>query len=343
MDEIEKYTNWDAIPDHLATKTQLSKRGLRRSRGQKPAGQKTGGYGPYDLYDVAEAAPKRKATEAQLAALAAARLKPYTCPVCGEVQPYIVKYECTDCMRYEGRQARGESYATCTGCGEANSDILNEKCGNCRVREAEEFAKHDKIETIETAQAWLERQPVFLDTETTGLDDEAEIVDIGIIDHDGAVLLNTLVRPTHSIPAEATNIHGISDSDMAGAPSFVDVLPEMDRILKNRTVLIYNAAYDMRFILQSAAAHDHKLEAWWWPPEDFDYKSKFDSGWHCAMELYATFYGDWHDWHGSYTWQKLGSAAQQCGIQLPDNLHRAAADAALTRLILQHMAESETK
>ncbi len=44
---------------------------------------------------------------------------------------------------------------------------------------------------------------MILDTETTGLYD-AEIVELSIIDTAGNVLLDTLVRPTRPIPAEAT-------------------------------------------------------------------------------------------------------------------------------------------
>lgn len=52
---------------------------------------------------------------------------------------------------------------------------------------------------------------VFLDTETTGLGAQAEIVDIAAIDGHGQILMDTLVRPTRSIPREASNIHGILD------------------------------------------------------------------------------------------------------------------------------------
>ncbi|MBI0380422.1 hypothetical protein JBE27_30195 [Streptomyces albiflaviniger] len=33
----------------------------------------------------------------------------------------------------------------------------------------------------------------------------------------------------------------------------------------------------------------------------------------CAMEQYAAFYRDWHDFFGSYTWQKLGGGHRAGG------------------------------
>lgn len=49
---------------------------------------------------------------------------------------------------------------------------------------------------------------VYLDTETTGLDDDDEIVELGIADAEGQVLVSTLVRPEHHTEwpeAEAIN------------------------------------------------------------------------------------------------------------------------------------------
>lgn len=58
------------------------------------------------------------------------------------------------------------------------------------------------------AQQWLDDNRLFIDTETTGLGDDAEIVEICIIDSHGFILLNTLVKPTKPIPDEAIAIHG---------------------------------------------------------------------------------------------------------------------------------------
>jgi hypothetical protein len=56
------------------------------------------------------------------------------------------------------------------------------------------------------------------------------------------------------------------------------------------------------------------------------------------MELYSAFYGDWNDYHGNYRWQRLANAVRQCGITLPAGIHRAHADAEMTRQIVAYMA-----
>lgn len=175
----------------------------------------------------------------------------------------------------------------------------------------------------EQAAAWLAAGCVFLDTETTGFRSIDQIVDIAIVDGAGNILLNTLVRPTIEIPAEAYAIHGINNADVASAPSFSALHPLIGNLLKGRRVVIYNREYDERLLLQSAAA--------WSRPPLTGHSS------HCAMLLYAAFYGQ-RKRSGDFQWQKLANAVTQCGLQWPAAAHRALADAQMTRLLVQHMA-----
>jgi len=204
---------------------------------------------------------------------------------------------------------------------------------------------HDRNKAIEHAREYTHPNTLFLDTETTGLSPMDEICEIAIVDVTGQVLINTLVKPIRSIPFGATEIHGISDATVQGAPTFRNLLPELDGALKGRTVFIYNKEFDIGKIARSAQANGFDLngrdgfELWW---KAFDVgPGVVASHWHDAMELYATYYGDWNDYHHSYRWQRLASAARQCGIELPKNIHRAHADAEMTRRLVLHMAEGQ--
>ena len=173
------------------------------------------------------------------------------------------------------------------------------------------------------AREYFLGKPVYLDTETTGLNPLDEIVEICIIDHDGGVLLNTLVRPTRSIPADVTRVHGITNSMVADAPAWVKVWPQVRDILSGRQVGIYNAEFDLKMMEQSSRAN----------------RIHFDlSGWKqfCLMKLYAMYYGQ-VGYRGEFRWQRLEDAARQCRINL-HNTHRALDDTLLARAILEHMA-----
>lgn len=161
---------------------------------------------------------------------------------------------------------------------------------------------------------------VFLDTETTGLGEDAEIVDIGIVDRDGNVLLDELVRPQRPIPAEATAVHGITDAMAADADSWVAVGLRVHDALADRRVVIYNAGYDSAMIAQCCAEHGLK---------------PIERDWQCAMLAYSDFDGTLNR-RGEPKWHKLDAAAERFGIA-PGG-HRALADANTARLVVLAMA-----
>lgn len=190
--------------------------------------------------------------------------------------------------------------------------------------------------TIETSlsplaalrQAVKKQNFVILDTETTGLQ-RGEICQIAILNRNGDILLDTLIKPVSPIPLDAELIHGISNDAVANAMGFAQIMPVVREICTGRDVIAYNAVFDRKMLHQSAeAAHIEKTD---W---------KVLSNWICAMEAYAEFHGDWNDYHQSYRWQKLAAAAAQCGIGIGET-HHAAADCLLTLAIALYITANE--
>ena len=89
---------------------------------------------------------------------------------------------------------------------------------------------------------------VFLDTETTGLDHSAEIVEIAIVDHDSIVLLESFVKPKNKIPADATAIHGITNEMVKNAPTLKQLTPKIRAAVRGKILAIYNSEYDMQYL-----------------------------------------------------------------------------------------------
>ena len=197
------------------------------------------------------------------------------------------------------------------------------------------FSPTDRADAITTARRWMTDNPLYLDTETTGLSFHDRIVEIAVVNAAGAPVYRHLVNPIISIPAEATAIHGITNEMVSGCPTFDMILQELYDGLCGSTVVIYNAAYDYRMIQQSieltgvlraiAAISDiiHPV---------------------CAMKLFAQFQGEWDNRHGQYKWHTLDKAMYLTHQPWPINEmpHRATADAKACRLVVMAMAMAVT-
>lgn len=110
------------------------------------------------------------------------------------------------------------------------------------------------------AQAMQLHNAVVLDTETTDLG--GRICEVAVVDLNGRALLDTLVDPRCRVAAEATAVHGITDDDLRGAPTFAEVLPRLLAVTLERPVLAYNATYDFRVIhaeIRGAGLDGHHL------------------------------------------------------------------------------------
>jgi len=185
-----------------------------------------------------------------------------------------------------------------------------------------------RANAIQTARQKLDLHPLYLDTETTGTDRSSEIVEICIIDNDGASLFQSLVKPVASIPAQTTQIHGITNEMVKNATPWYKVWPEIEAILTGRAIGIFNAEFDLRMLQQT-----HSKFRMPWRPTHLG--NSF-----CIMKLYAQFFGEWDPIRGSYRWQSLEAAGRQCGIPLR-NTHRALDDALLAREVLHAIARTE--
>ena len=161
---------------------------------------------------------------------------------------------------------------------------------------------------------------LILDTETTGLDSQAEIIEIAMINESGNVVFESLVKPTKPIPEDAIAIHGITNEQVQTAPLWIDIASTINAILTGKDVAIYNAAYDVRLIEQTCGLY-HLA-----PPS---YSA------HCIMLSYAEYWGEISH-RGSFKWQSLTKAAKQQRINISDlEPHRARSDCEITRRLMK--------
>ncbi|MCG6195490.1 3'-5' exonuclease [Leptospira sp. FAT2] len=105
--------------------------------------------------------------------------------------------------------------------------------------------------------SYLEVPIVIIDTETTGLDPVGDkIVEISLVkiepDQEPKLILDTLVNP--EIKVRGTSIHGISDLDVQGAPTFKEIAGNIIEAIDGSILASYNVYFDLSF-LQSGLAN----------------------------------------------------------------------------------------
>src|SRR5215203_3403340 len=157
---------------------------------------------------------------------------------------------------------------------------------------------------------------VVLDSETTGLGNSIDFVEVGVLSSRGESLFDSLIKPSCHIDSRASRVHGHTAESLAGERRFFEVYPELLDVLWAKRVIVYNASYDRRVWnaavgrLGARAALAGDL-----PP------------WECAMRAFAAYVGE-RSKRGGYKSQKLSGGD-----------HAAIGDARATLRVIERMAE----
>ncbi len=187
------------------------------------------------------------------------------------------------------------------------------------------FNPSHRRQAIQWAQNLVTRNFYVLDTETTGLGERDEIVQIAVVDGQGNAVIDQLIKPSIPIPPGAARIHGITDADVINSPIFSSLYIRLSSLLAGQTVIAYNMDFDWRLLQQTVARYrlpDIRI-------------GKRD----CAMKQYAKFNGKRNGQGRGYVWHKLTSAVAQESISL-GKAHDAMGDAMMTLDLVRAMADS---
>jgi DNA polymerase-3 subunit epsilon len=176
---------------------------------------------------------------------------------------------------------------------------------------------------------WHEHSVVVFDVETTGISPENDrIVEVGLARFERGRLVKTwgtLINPGMEIPKAASEIHGITNDDVANAPSFIAALPHVLSITRDAWPCAYNASFDKKF-------WSHELSRL----SGLDVTSltipMFDPSFQWVDPVV------WSRHHnGIWKGNKLTQACERYGISI-ENAHRATDDAVATGKLLFAMA-----
>ena len=106
------------------------------------------------------------------------------------------------------------------------------------------------------------KKVLFFDLELTGFYDRDEILSITIVDAEGELIMDTLVRPVHTKKWKRTEkIHGITPDMVVDAPTLEELVPSIKEIFANADNLIaYGVSTDYSHIKTIYATEEEREE-----------------------------------------------------------------------------------
>lgn len=173
-----------------------------------------------------------------------------------------------------------------------------------------------------------ESDVVYLDTETTGLGDDDEIIELGITDNNGTVLYSCMFKPTKTPHPMALKVNGITLEELSVAVDFKCEMQKINNILKGRVICTYNKDFDKRLVHQTIKRYFGLQVA-------SQYTGVWFSNSICAMQSYMAFNST-----GS-SFISLVNACKQMGV-VHEQLHRATDDCIMTMKLCKEVAEKES-
>lgn len=156
---------------------------------------------------------------------------------------------------------------------------------------------------------------LVLDTETTGLDSSAEILQFSAVWGNGDIAMNQYICPKHTNSwPEAMAVNRITPSMVKNEPTMMDLKGKIEDILNNANIIIgYNLPFDLCMLRQNGIDL---------PPKD--YVKYVD-----LMIPLAKIYGEYNDFFQDYKWQKLITCAEYYGYE-GDGWHDSLVDVRAT-------------
>jgi DNA polymerase III epsilon subunit family exonuclease len=177
--------------------------------------------------------------------------------------------------------------------------------------------KADSVVKLGSALAKGGTEFVVFDLETTAMKPEnGYIVDIAALRiRDGQIVdrFESLVNPGRAIVGH--QVHGISDADVAQAPTAADILPKFSAWIGDAPVVAHNVGFDLPFVLRHLSS-----DANWQPSAVFD-----------TLELAYQLYPDAGSW-------KLGDLIRFVFGRDHATAHRAMPDAEATAELFIEMS-----
>ncbi|GHO56709.1 exonuclease domain-containing protein [Ktedonobacter robiniae] len=92
----------------------------------------------------------------------------------------------------------------------------------------------------------------FLEIDTTGLSEDAEIVRVTLLDRTGTLIEDILIKPKHPLTPHLSEINGLRNEDLEHAPSIHEAWPRIEQYLQGRYIVSFAQDFDREKLNETA-------------------------------------------------------------------------------------------
>lgn len=191
---------------------------------------------------------------------------------------------------------------------------------------------------VRQAQALVSKHNLvnILDTESTGLQMDDELVSAAIISSKGRVMFNELMQPANPSKllrpgkngVKACDVNGIKPEKLNGKRLVEDGLMAINMYLADRVLVAYNVGFDLGLLERECMRYEHPLPT---PIAVVD-----------VAQLVSEFAGVWQPEWSSFKRFKLSEAVEFLDVEVEYEPHTALGDAMTTLEVLRAIAENPT-
>lgn len=166
---------------------------------------------------------------------------------------------------------------------------------------------------------------VVLDTETTGLSQTDEVVELSILDSNAEEIYHSFFQPEHEVNYQAAQVTGLTNDKLIGQPLFKNEWPKIKEAIGARLIAGHNLQFDRRLMQQTLEQQTGKsCQA----EMDFLFENCIDSYQMAQRSSIAK---------GK---RSLGQLCEAMGVEYPPN-HRSSYDCLGVLYVLQNFEQKD--
>ena len=97
---------------------------------------------------------------------------------------------------------------------------------------------------------------LIIDTETTGLQKDDEVIELAIIDFTGKEIYHSMYEPQKDVHWAASKVSKLTKKKLIGSPKFMDEWSRIVELIGNKKLIAHNASFDYQLIKQTLERYD---------------------------------------------------------------------------------------